>query len=344
MKQFISNLLLIIGIVLLVNALGNWFFPLTQGDAGIVRKQKEAFGSAIDHNPIFMGSSRTYRHIDPQLFDRLIGQPEGTSYNFGVPATFAPEIFYFYEQMLSELESKGSRTIIMELQEISLLAPKNLISAKGNYWLNNDYLIFSITALLASDISTVRKSVGVATFITGWFINHLGFNYLSGSRSEKDGRALLEENGFACMNEAMANKANAKDLWVRRNEFLNDTTELQKRAGRQQKTWASVQEENGPIVNLPLLEKLNHLIKLSAKKNVNLIFILPPRLTNYKTVLPLGKALGHQRFFDLSSPDVYPQLWEVKSSFDAAHMNCEGASLYTRALVDQLEGSNILME
>lgn len=335
MRRFILNLLRIASLLMLVNMLGNLFFPLTQGDEGIVRKEKEAFASDEYYSTIFMGSSRTYRHINPQLFNQLTGQLEGASYNLGVPATFVPEIFYCYEQMLSKLESSESRTIIMELQEINLLAPKNLNSVKGTYWLTNDYLILSVKILWASKKSILSKSIGTATFGAGWFINHFGFNYLIGTKSEKEGREQKKEDGFACLTESMANITESNDLWKRRNNFLQDTTQMYQRAkGRRS---VSDLEAHKLDAKNPLLQKITQLIERSAERGVNLVFVLPPRLQNYKTMLPLGYALGRHRFIDLSSPDTYPQLWRVEPSFDISHLNCEGANLYTQALVEQLE-------
>jgi hypothetical protein len=128
------------------------------------------------------------------------------------------------------------------------------------------------------------------------------------------------------------------------NGFLEDTTQVAKRASGQRKVQAIISDEKASEINNVLLNKLNQLISLSAEKNVNLIFILPPRLPSYKTVLPLGYALGNLRFFDLSSPDCYPELWMLETSFDVAHMNCDGASIYTQSLVQQLQDAKILTE
>jgi hypothetical protein len=346
MKQFVTNGLFLFSLLLGVNGFGNLLVPTTEGDPAVVRKQKEVIVKPNNYNPIFIGSSRTYRHIDPNLFDSLMKQETGvTSYNLGLPATFAPEIFFCYEQMLEQLNPNRQRTIIMELQEVNLLAPKNLNSLKGTYWINNEYLIFSIKALWASPRRPLgHKVVGTGTFFIGWFLNHFGFNYVTEVKAEAMDRESLEENGFSCLDESMADKEYSASLWKRRNGFLADTTQVAKRASGQRKVQAIISDEKASEINNVLLNKLNQLISLSAEKNVNLIFILPPRLPSYKTVLPLGYALGNLRFFDLSSPDCYPELWMLETSFDVAHMNCDGASIYTQSLVQQLQDAKILTE
>jgi len=345
MRQYLTNLLLIVCMVLTVNGLGNYLFPNTQGDAAIERKKSEAFQNAGEHDPIFMGSSRTFRHIDPLLFDSLLEQSHGgkTSYNLGVPATFVPEMLFCYEQIMSGLEN-GPSTIIMELQEINLLALKNLSSLKGTYWITNEYLLFSIKALWQSQKPMVQKVVGSGIFVAGWSVNHFGFNYLTVAKPEKDGRESLEVNGFVCLQESMADKQNARDLWKRRNDYLKDTLQLEVRADRQRKVQAALLEGKQPHVNSTLLKKINDLIRLSADKGIDLIFILPPRLPNYKTVLPLGQAIPEGHFVDLSSPDRHPELWMAEQSFDVAHMNCNGASFYTKALIKELSSSNMVLE
>lgn len=70
---------------------------------------------------IFFGSSRTYRHVIPELFDSLRTEADHPtySYNLGVPAADAYEVSYLVDRVLS-MELPALRELVVEVGPVGL--------------------------------------------------------------------------------------------------------------------------------------------------------------------------------------------------------------------------------
>jgi len=136
MKHFIikvgifTGLLIAILIVLKLLVSPFWGNPLIEA------KVRHLNSLDIPINTLFVGSSKTYRHIDPVLFDQMTGL---SSYNLGSSSMFYSESQYVLQEYL-KLYNQDNQVIKVFLQD---RAPKeigdqNLHSIRSKYFMNWD--------------------------------------------------------------------------------------------------------------------------------------------------------------------------------------------------------------
>ena len=78
-----------------------------------------------NYNAIFIGSSRTYRHIIPSIFDAEL-QRRGyniTSYNFGIYAMQLPETYFLLQQILA-MKPPHLQYVFIDIDSVNLDIPK----------------------------------------------------------------------------------------------------------------------------------------------------------------------------------------------------------------------------
>lgn len=78
-----------------------------------------------NYNTIFIGSSRTYRHIIPSIFDAEL-QRRGyniTSYNFGIYAMQLPETYFLLQKILA-MKPPGLQYVFIDIDSVNLDIPK----------------------------------------------------------------------------------------------------------------------------------------------------------------------------------------------------------------------------
>jgi hypothetical protein len=89
------------------------------------------------------------------------------------------------------------------------------------------------------------------------------------------------------------------------------------------------------------VNRLNRIIHLAHKKNINIIFWIPPNLPNWELddISFFRNCLIDAKVIDanLNSSLLKQTLW-----FDNAHLNLEGANLNTKYLLEELKMGNYL--
>lgn len=287
-----------------------------------------------EYNTLFFGSSRIYRHIDPELFDSLSSNLNLSSYNLGTPATFNPELYYLYEQFLDDYEKGKVKDeidfVFIELQRLNNLTYKNALTDQGSYWNDLNNYSYSINYILEY---RRRKRQKLETFYsyTLSVINRFFNVYpqLDLNSIEVD----LMENGYLGLERELFEQ-NSTDIRLRKEEFMSDTSELAKRK-RTLRTTSSSDLLSGYKIKA-LNDKVSKLIDQSTSLGINLIFIIPPRqdLDTYIDLYPIKKELD-ENIINLAPIEHFPQLYEVGNSFDVGHLNDEGVSFFTKHLYDE---------
>lgn len=69
---------------------------------------------------LFVGSSRIYRHLSPEIFDRSMGVlgHDAESFNLGVPAVKTPEMLRILREALEE-PTPALRWVVLELDGLA---------------------------------------------------------------------------------------------------------------------------------------------------------------------------------------------------------------------------------
>tara|TARA_B100001059_G_scaffold132945_1_gene133039 strand:+ start:1361 stop:2275 length:915 start_codon:yes stop_codon:yes gene_type:complete len=87
----------------------------------------------IECNVLFFGSSRTYRHIQPILFDSITNFK---SFNLGGNGTFFLETNYLIDNILNIMNSSDTIRIFQQKTTPTIITDKNFHSVRSKYFLD----------------------------------------------------------------------------------------------------------------------------------------------------------------------------------------------------------------
>jgi len=270
----------------------------------------------------FVGSSRIYRHIDPDLFDSQAGTH---SYNLGSPDSNLVAHIQVIEQLL-ESNRHSPQTIVLELQHLPRINDVN--RHKFGAYYGHDLT----RAQLACSFFLKKKDYAQAS-------EHLNAgvdNFFKTGALIRVARCIVSDvgsiaqvsrrSGFVPLDD----EVNVSGIAERRANFLANKSDLEKRIKACKAERKSPRELDN--ADSFLVEELISLAERCDAKNVVLIFLLPPRAMGLVSVfneLPDGKKL------DLGDPNVYPAFYDVGSTFDVGHLDHNGANAFSDALASK---------
>ncbi len=335
-----SAALLLIKIVLLlliivgINAALTATLPLTWGEPIIHAKYKAYQAQAEEINTLLIGTSRTYRHLDPALLDALVGEPfDIRAFNLGAPAYYYPKSGQLYRAILTD-KPPALEYALFEFGRIDVPRPPNLHTKEHIYWYDFRETIFLLRHTWSLAIPPRRKLTFSQRHVISWLEKeaNLGLgvsllNYaLNGVTSEP--RWLGPRgDGFYALDNALAD--GARDVRARRDEYLATPSEADERRVESQAAYEAGLASDA--YSSALLERYLALIELSEREGVYLVFYLPPRLgADYRELVPVFEQLPPAHRIDLAPPSEHPLYYAQAYTFDVGHLNSEGARLFTQ--------------
>ena len=345
------SLAVLIGSVLLsacIFKLTKTTFESNEAD-GLVCKLNSFKADTDFYNTIFIGTSRTYRHISPAVFDKLTGLK---SYNLGYGGLYPFRSYDLINKVLKNTPAYNNiKNIFIELELFDPL--------KGNF--NSNPAKFSITVnkyriiigtVLFSSMPVKNKLSYVYYYSLLFFYKYAGFGimhrikqhtgllaprHLSSAEMNKYAALMNSNKGFLSLDDEQVLLRN-NEVTATRKQFLRNPDAILKQfitEYPQKVKYKTTDEFDRYVLNTA--ESLTQ----SGKK---VYFILPPRLRYFATAYTLKQkeALEKKGFiiFDLSSPRQYPGFYTKENSFDRMHMNERGAMLYSIALSQQYNNMN----
>ncbi|MCP4460288.1 MAG: hypothetical protein GY816_20025, partial [Cytophagales bacterium] len=94
----------------------------------------DSLKSRNSYDMIFIGSSLTYRQINPTIIDSLL---DIRSFNLGFPSMRNPELWYVVDHFIQEIPtSQRPKYLVIELSKIHEINSKNLNSVWSSYFLD----------------------------------------------------------------------------------------------------------------------------------------------------------------------------------------------------------------
>jgi len=133
MKQFIIKSLSFLLLLLLILFMIKRTVPYYWGSPLLDQKINDALNDGTDYDVFFFGSSRTYRHINPLLFDSITNQ---TSYNMGCPAMFYLETHYALEHFADHYPADKKIAILLQEIQPEIIKKRNLSTIRSKYYLD----------------------------------------------------------------------------------------------------------------------------------------------------------------------------------------------------------------
>lgn len=139
LRAFALGLAAFLGLALAISA---WHRATTEIPEIAVMSEKLADYRAMANKPdvVFLGSSQTFRHVDPAIIDAGLRQCglDLTSYNFGVPALRAPEMALVTEEILSA--DQTPRLVVVQNPIRAETVFSNMMSARGRHFRGGGHL------------------------------------------------------------------------------------------------------------------------------------------------------------------------------------------------------------
>ena len=339
MKPFLLRLILFFSIIIGVNFVLNQVI-VVPGDDRYNLRYTYLTQNIKNYNTLFFGSSRTLRHLIPSVFDSAnrVKGVDTHSFNLGTPANQSLETYEQYESFLNDYTDVKHHNIkyaFVEIHPLLALSKKNMTTRKGFYWVSWDNLNFIFTYFKVTKPYFHSRMEIYYNYFVAFILKTFGFNYLNIEDNKKVEEIYsgLKKDGYISLQDeirSVERSERKRELIEMQMDFRKDTIALNKRALKVMKHF----EKEGSINDIVTVHKnkLQHLYVNSAALGIKLVFVIQPRLSDYREVLALKKALPENVVLDIANPAVYPNLWAVENSFDVGHMTENGAVFFTNEL------------
>tara|TARA_Y100000385_G_C13062598_1_gene625113 strand:- start:655 stop:1551 length:897 start_codon:yes stop_codon:yes gene_type:complete len=265
-------------------------------------------------NTFFLGSSLTFRHINPMLFDSLVNKsskyPKNKTYNLGSSGVNFLEAMYLVEHSIKNNIIPKNSTLFVELRPHSL--KDSLFTAKNTFYRQPEdlELVLSPYQNFFDKVNVIYSSNAQYFFksIHGGILSTLNKNNVI-KRLKRHGK-----RGFVPLNMHLKSKNKPTPLNVSQVLY-----------GR--KHMAS------------LREKLKLVNNIAKSHQIRLIYLVPnlslDNSTDWKVHLihPLQKD-STLEIIDMAQPQLYPELFDPDLYYDDIHLHKDGANLYTQLVAD----------
>lgn len=328
MKKFLLRLgLFLVGYLVMINCAKYIFPPSFSWGNEYFSQKREDYAKAGNINTLFIGSSRIYRQVNPAIFDSIVNASHPAqpvhSFNFGSPATFAPETYLYCEELINR--TNGLQNVFLELNSIPELTD-NIFSIRGSAWLDSRQALFVGGELLHSNDRPNRLSE--LRYLTAAYLqNMLTVRNLGYVRKKVGFASGPHGDGYYSLDSQFVQHYSAESF-KEHTAFVKDSTVVRNRAEKISHDLAAYTEEAQPD---PHLQRLLALYELCKSKNIRLFFIVTPRMLDNR-VLDMARRLPASSVLDYSDPARYPEFYAVANSFDHGHLNNKGATLFTAKL------------
>lgn len=266
-------------------------------------------------NTFFIGSSLTFRHVNPALFDSLVNQnkayAEIRSYNLGSVQVNLLEAMYLAEHSIEEKIIPANSTLFVELRPHTM--KDSIFTAKNTFYRDFDdmALVTSHRQNFFDKLSAVYSSNAqyLFKFINGGILSTLNKNLVI--------EQLKQHGNHGFLPYKISSKSSIKHTplnFESKLEFNREHTDI-------------------------LLEKLKHLNNIADAHQIHLIYLVPNLSLNESSdwkrhlIHPLQED-SNLEIIDMGQPQIYPGLFNPEQYHDKVHLHEDGADLYTQLLAD----------
>ncbi|MEL6614650.1 MAG: hypothetical protein AAFQ43_02870 [Bacteroidota bacterium] len=297
----------------------------------VVRKERALV--AAEPEIVFVGSSRTYRHVVTPLFDSLraaSGVPT-TSYNFGVPGSSGLEIHYRVGWLL-EYAPASVRQIVVEIRPILPVVHPALRRARRTAYFH-DVERTRLAARVALATDTLSESPRAAAWdrVRIGAENHLNIGWgpsLLSSVAQRNAESRPDaDQGYAPLDTLSARATRRRQETVlapeARQAFLD---RLESFSNRQ------TEPTGGDRV---AAESWAGLAERAEQKGIGLVFLESPGETE-AAGLSAALASGGETVLVLNDPERFPEWYRPDAWFDSAHFAEPTARKMTAVLAEEL--------
>ena len=322
---------------------------------------------------LFVGSSRTYRHVDPVLFDSLRGgvrRSGGHSYNFGLPGSRALETHYRVDRLV-EMELPGLQRLVVEFGPVEVRPPPAARNSRRvHHYHDARRAALGARVALAADLPRGERARAAGdrwrtwvrnTFLVGWGralanaayksrreapprpVGREGFVPLPAPgpvESPAPEAAAPEASGAAASGAGLREAGGAvRDRSVglaeRRAAYLRPEgrAEMARRVRAIRERGALAPTERDRVTAAAWLA----LADRARVRGVGVVFVEQPGTEgNGGVAALLREALGDGAVVSLNRPARHPALFAPEAWFDLGHLGAPGARRVTEILAREV--------
>jgi hypothetical protein len=311
----------------------------------------EETGDAIE--VVFVGSSRTFRQIDPVVVDSGLsaGGFDVDSLNLGVQGMAGPELLAFAERVLGAAES-SLQWLVVDIRYVEpILGDSNVNTTRVTWWHD-----LPATAQALRDTFHADRPVGRQL---DWALNHLvafgnhatgtgvALDRIRGPGIDPDFDIGPGHNGFVPLDAALeiartrsdaASQDLAASLEERHDSLVaGGIEEFDRRVARLSRLLA-----DPPAPTALQLDYLNRLNRLAEDHAAGLILLVPPGVSPGPVgqggawMVTAAVSDAGPTALNFNDPRMYPELFDFDLWFDENHLGSEGAAMFSRLLAEAL--------
>lgn len=332
MRHFLIKLSLLSLVLIALLQLPSMLLPKFWGNEILDTKFVFLEKSNQSYDTFFIGTSRVNNQINPKYFDKLSKNTK--SFNLGCSGASGLEILMAGKEIIDNYD-KEPKTIFIECPILGLPRGKNAEAVRGKYfyYYNNWYV--SVKHDFARYPKTKRRIQIAMNSLHKLVANYLHLGLLNSEvqrlvkgHSKSRFKKVRSSTGFHPLITTTKNVKEQK----RREVLLGDTTILSNRRIIANK----ILNSNGNKLreNEYLTEKLIEMIDYGSERGIDVIYVLFPKSpeVDYSVVYPTFLALPKKNRINLANPKEHSIFYDLKYSFDKAHLNKKGSNLLTSHL------------
>ena len=299
--------------------------PYYYGNHQFALKRQFYFDHQTRYNTLFMGSSRTFRHINPRLFDNIMDSTF-KSFNMGAVGTRNPELFYLAEHLINELDSGSVQYLFLELTPLHvILDDPDLV--RQNYFLDpREYQYVHNYLKETNNNDNPRQELDL-TYLKASLNRNLGvgmlWDYWKPKTPDPADSTWEQTDGFTPLRYLQPGKPH-RNFAVKK-DVLTEFYDGKKSIIIGQ---FGLHKEGKFINNTVFTDRLQALIGKGQEKGIHVVFWVFPH-GDYRDVYPTRDALPANHVMDLSNPYRYEEFFKANHLYDRGHFNEIGARLFT---------------
>lgn len=299
---------------------------------GVVEKLRFFEKHQDEFDTLFLGSSRFYYAVSPEIFDNVTrenGVPTRT-FNFGIDGMNPPENFYVLDQIL-KTEPRNLKWIFVEVGDIETKSHADILSTQRLlYW--HDWPRTALTLRKALDphgTTKWSKKLNRLWSARRTFALHLSLFEKQFTNVGRAADFLPVQNEIPALRSSFQLGPNGDGYRLAGAPMSPERAEKFRRRLAQEVAAART-EYIDPYADRAYRECAKKIRRLGATP----IFVAPPGLFQSPTLFRKSPPPGP--LFLFNDARAYPQLYDPKVRVDTQHLTNEGSAEFTRLLALEL--------
>jgi hypothetical protein len=282
---------------------------------------------AAHYDTLFLGTSRVYKQIMPNLFDERMREHgfRMSSYNLAADGMNFPETFIVLESALDFINKP--KLVVLELGGLQRM-PNPIFkdeSLRVVHWHNWKYTAMSVSSLMKYAANTHMPALDVFEYLA-WHFRHLTLN----TSNLGSGASLLSYYLFD-KHESLLPVGKEGCVYMDRKMTTEELEDFRNKLSAKHPTSELPVEEDAVFANAltAFASKLND-------RGICLIFVQMPAFRRVQPPVPKDSNGRLLTVVDLDDVEHQPAFWEPEHRYDPHHLNKRGSQLFTYALADEI--------